>query len=180
MDNWYVVTAWTGKEYSCVESIRAYNMEKSIDNVLPFVPTKETFFQKQGSVKTKTTILFPGYVFAETPMNAADFMKYIRNLRRALRNSITVLTYGDSDESAVRWEEQLFLMKLMNHEWCVKTSLGFKENGRARVISGPLFGHEGQIKKVDRHKMKAMVEIEMQGRVHHLNLGLQVLSVGNE
>ena len=179
MDNWYIVTAWTGGEHSCAANIKRYNVEKSIGGIKPFVPTRETFFERHRHVKTETSVLFPGYVFVETKMEAQDFRAYVGELRRRFRNSMMELRYGDSDELAVPWEEKLPLMKLMNHEWVVKTSAGFKENGVVTVTSGPLVGHEGQIKKIDRHKMTAWLEIEMHGRKYEAMLGLQLLLVGN-
>lgn len=171
------MSVWVGKENSCIEDMQTYNVEKSIDNILPFIPLKETFFKKSGNVKKETSIMFPGYIFIETSMNAYDFLDYTKRLLRIYRNFITVLRYGDSDEMTVRWEERLALMKLMNHEWCVETSCGFKENNTVKITSGPLVGCEGQIKKIDRHKMKALVEVEMFDRKSLFELGLQVLTL---
>ena len=175
MDNWYIMSVWTGKERSVTENIRAYNTEKSINNVSPFVPLKEFFLKRNGNIKKATSIMFPGYVFAESKMDAYEFLNYAKGLRRTLHNSMTVLKYGDSDEIAIRWEERLVLMKLMNHEWCVKTSQGFKENDIVTITEGALVGCEGQIKKIDRHKMTALIEVEMLGKKNRVELGLQVL-----
>lgn len=175
MDNWYVMSVWTGKKNFLIKNIRTYNMENSINNVSPFVPMRETFFKRSINIKTETSILFPGYLFIETSMNVCDFINYIRNLRRTLNNSMTVLHYGDSGEIAIRQEEQLVLMKLMNHEWCVKTSLGFKENNIVTITDGPLVGYEGKIKKIDRHKMNALLEVDIIGKKSLIELGLHVI-----
>jgi len=175
MDNWYVMSVWAGKENALINNIRDYDMKKSVNNVLPFVPTRETFFKRRANIKIETSIMFPGYVFVETSMDAYDFLNYARELRRMFCNSMTVLSYGDSAEIAVKWEERLVLMKLMNHEWCVKTSSGFKENNIVTITSGPLVGHEGQIKKIYRHKMTTLLEIEIFEQTSLVELGLHVI-----
>jgi len=43
MDNWYVISVWTGKENSLIDNIRVYNAERDIKDISPFVPTKEFF-----------------------------------------------------------------------------------------------------------------------------------------
>ena len=53
MDNWYVLSVWTGKEHYCVERMRFYNSEKAVNNISAFVPTRETFFKKNGNVNKK-------------------------------------------------------------------------------------------------------------------------------
>jgi len=119
--------------------------------------------------------MFPGYVFVETSMDTYDFLNYVKNLRRTIVNPIKVLKYGDSNEIALKWEERLPLMNLMNHEWCIKTSVGFKENEKIKIIAGPLIGHEGKINKIDRYKMRAWVEIDMLGRKSLYELGMQMI-----
>ena len=179
MYNWYVMSVWSGREKSLVKDIQNYDrncsMEKYIEDSSMFVPTRETFFKRAGNIKKETSIMFPGYVFVETSMEAYDFLEYAKDLRRTFRNSVTVLRYGDSSEIAVRWEERLALMKLMDHEWCIETSRGFKENDRVKITEGPLVGHEGLIKKIDRHKMKALIEVEMFERRNLFEVGLQVI-----
>ena len=67
-------------------------------------------------------------------------------------------------------------MQLMNHEWCVKASYGYKENDVVTITGGALAGQEVRIKKIDRHKLKAWVEVEMFGRTSLFEVGLWVVS----
>jgi len=174
-DNWYVMSVWMGKENSVVRDIKAYNAEKGIKNISPFIPMKERFFKKGDCAKKENIMMFPGYVFAETPMGTGEFLSYARGVRWRYENPIEVLSYGDSGEYALRMEERILLMQLMNHEWCVSASVGFKENGRTKIISGPLRGCEAQIKKIDRYKMNASVELDMHGKKMMVDVGLEFL-----
>ena len=170
-NNWYVLAVDTGRENSRIKEIRAYNEEKAINNILPFVPSKETFFKREKEV----SVMFPGYVFVETEMDAYDFLDYVKKVRRMYRSFIDILRYGDSDEMAVRWEERLVLMQLMNHEWCIKASTGFKEGVRVKIVEGSLVRQEAKIQRVDRNKMEAWVEVDMMGRQALIKVGLQFI-----
>ena len=55
-------------------------------------------------------------------------------------------------------------------------SEGVIENSKVRVISGPLVGKEGFIKRIDRHKRKAFLEMEMFGRVQKVQVGLEIVA----
>jgi transcriptional antiterminator NusG len=48
------------------------------------------------------------------------------------------------------------------------------ENSQVIILSGPLEGMEGYIKKIDRHKRKAYLEIPMFGGVQTVEMGLEV------
>ena len=176
--NWYVLQVRAGKENSSVRDIKAYNAEKGINDVSPFVPMKERFFKtakNKNDPKVELYTLFPGYAFAETPMGDSDFLQYIKGVHGRYRYLMKPVQYGDSHDFALRMEERLPLMQLMNHEWCVKVSSGFMENGRVKIISSALKGFDGEIKKLDRYKMRAWVEFDMFNRKHLVEVGLEVL-----
>lgn len=43
------------------------------------------------------------------------------------------------------------------------------------LLSGPLMGLEGAIRKIDRHKRKAWLEMEMFGRRQQIEIGLEII-----
>lgn len=44
-----------------------------------------------------------------------------------------------------------------------------------RILTGPLQGMEGYIRKINRHKRKAWVSIEMFGRSVDMEVGLEII-----
>lgn len=54
-------------------------------------------------------------------------------------------------------------------------SSGIIENDRVRILSGPLMGMEGNIRRIDRHKRIAYLEIEMFGRTVEMKVGLEII-----
>ena len=53
--------------------------------------------------------------------------------------------------------------------------LGTGENDQVRILTGPLQDMEGYIRKINRHKRKAWVSIEMFGRSVDMEVGLEII-----
>ena len=53
---------------------------------------------------------------------------------------------------------------------------GIIESDQVRILTGPLQGMEGCIRKIDRHKRKARVSVEMFGRSVDMEVGLEIIS----
>lgn len=62
-----------------------------------------------------------------------------------------------------------------NLEQLVAMSTGIIENDRVRILTGPLQDMEGYIRKINRHKRKAWVSIEMFGRSVDMEVGLEII-----
>ncbi len=60
-------------------------------------------------------------------------------------------------------------------EQLVAMSTGIIENDQVRILTGPLQGMEGYIRKINRHKRKAWVSIEMFGRSVDMEVGLEII-----
>ena len=177
MDNWYVAFIRNGREEFTIDNIKKHNDREIIKNIFPFVPKREKFIEKKGEeLKKVTSILYPGYVFFETAMDTCDFLFYIKSLHYMFPDIIRALKYGDSDEMAVRREEQYDLLELMDPERCIKASGGFMENGDVHIIDGPLRGYEAKIKKIHWSKRVATLKINIHsGRESTTEVALRYL-----
>lgn len=163
---WYVIQVRTGTE----ESIRLQCEAKISPNVLErcFIPCYEERRKVRGDWRTLQRILFPGYVFLITEEVEQLYMelKKVIGLTRLL---------GTGDEVIALTERETdFLRKFGGEEQVVKMSQGIIEGSRTRILSGPLTGMEGQIRKIDRHKRKAWLEVEMFGREQLVEVGLEI------
>ncbi|MCD8120111.1 MAG: KOW motif-containing protein [Lachnospiraceae bacterium] len=54
-------------------------------------------------------------------------------------------------------------------------SVGVMENDRVKIISGPMKGMEGCIRKVNRHKRLAKIEVNMFGGLMEATVGVEVV-----
>ena len=68
-----------------------------------------------------------------------------------------------------------FLLKFGGREQLVKMSIGFAEQDKIVVLEGPLKGMEGYIKKIDRHRREANLELPMFGRILDIKVGLEII-----
>ena len=164
---WYVIQVRTGTE----EEIQR-QCENIIDNSIlerSFIPRYEQERKYQGKWHTELKVLFPGYVFLASGDQEKLFfeLKRVMGLTKLLGTGETVVPLTD--------EETDFLLKLGGEEQTVEMSEGIIENDRVVVLSGPLKGNEGLIRKIDRHKRKAWLEVEMFGRTVEMQVGLEVV-----
>ena len=165
---WYVVQVRTGSE----ESIRR-QCEKNIGREimeLCFIPCYEEQRHIRGEWVTLKKILFPGYLFVVTEKleELYENLKIIIGLTKLLGTGREIVPLTE--------EEQKFLQKFGGEEQVVVMSEGIIEQSQVKVTSGPLMGMEGYIRKIDRHKRKAWLELELFGRKQTVQVGLEVVS----
>lgn len=165
---WYVIQVRTGTE----ESIRI-QCEKNIpEEVLEwcFIPYYEEKKRIRGEWTLQEKILFPGYVFLVTE----EINMLYENLRNVI--GLTRLIGTGQEIVPLREDEVAFLQRIGGEGQMVEMSEGIIENSQVKILSGPLMGMEGCIRKIDRHKRKAWIEVEMFGRLQLVQVGLEIVS----
>lgn len=164
---WYVVQVRTGTE----ENIKIQCERTVPDSILErcFIPYYEERKRRQGSWTTLKRILFPGYVFAVTGdvEELYQQLKHVLGLTKILGSGRVIIPLSD--------DEVNFMERLGGKEQLVGMSEGIIEGGQVRIYQGPLQGMEGYVKKIDRHKRKAWLEIGMFGRMQMVQVGLEIV-----
>lgn len=169
---WYVVQVKTGTEESIkVQCRRNVSMEVLRQCFIPYYEEKKRI---QGKWTTQKKVLFPGYVFLVT--------KNLPQLHHALGQVIGMTKLlGTGDDIVPLTEEEVkFMENIGGSEQVVKLSEGIIVNSKVKILSGPLVGKEGYIKKIDRHKRKAYLEIPMFGRVQRVQVGVEIVAKSDE
>lgn len=165
---WYVVQVHTGAEESikkqCEKSINEEVMERC------FIPYYEEQRHIRGEWITRKKVLFPGYIFVVTE----KLEELYQNLKIII--GLTKLLGTGRDIVSLTEGEQSFLQKLGGEEQVVVMSEGIIEQSQVKVTSGPLMGMEGYIRKIDRHKRKAWLEMELFGRKQMVQVGLEIVA----
>ena len=108
----------------------------------------------------------------------ADKLKFELRMNIAVKKYIySILHYGENKKDVVvRKEERLHLERLFNTDFCVKGSVGFIEGDMIMVTSGALIGMEIRIKRINRHKYEAIVELDIMGAVRQVIVMLEVIT----
>ena len=163
---WYVIQVRTGTE----ESIRVQcdrNVSKAVLERC-FIPYYEERKRIRGTWTTQKKVLFPGYVFliSEKLEELYESLKKVIGVTKLIGTGDEILPLKDSEVS--------LLKRLGGEEQVVGMSEGMIEDSRVRIMSGPLVGMEGYIRKIDRHKRKAWIEVEMFGRLQRVEVGVEI------
>ena len=164
---WYVMQVRTGTEESICRQCRNVIGSEVLERC--FIPYYEEKKRYKGRWHTQEKILFPGYVFMITDK--------IEELSLELRKVIglTKLLGTGKEIAPLTSDEERWLLKLGGSKQKVEISEGIIEEGNLRITDGPLTGMEESIKRIDRHKRKAYLEVEMFGRMVEVQVGLEVV-----
>ncbi len=139
---------------------------------------QEKLFKKDGIVKKELQPLFPGYVFVESELTSQEFIKRTSIIIYTSHVIVSLLRYSDT-EIAMRESERQMLLGLCNDDHCIESSSGIKEGSKIIITDGPLKGFESAIKKVNRHKRQALIELEFMGSMRMVSVALEVLEKVN-
>lgn len=163
---WYVVQVRTGTE----EEILA-QCKKILDSEVlerGFIPYYESLKKYQGECHLEEKILFPGYVF----MITEDIQKLYMELKQVI--GLTKIIGTGEELIPLSLEEVCFLKEFGKETQVVELSVGKIVNGKTIITDGPLKGKERFIRKIDRHKRKAYLEIPMFGKIMETQVGLEI------
>lgn len=165
---WYVMQVRAGTEENiCCQCQRLISSDILEHCFIPHYQQKKRF---QGKWHIQESVLFQGYVFLISS-NLERLMESLRKISRMIRllgtgEEILPLSEGEVD----------LLLKLGKKEQLVTMSTGVIVNDHVRILSESLQGMEDCIRKIDRHKRKACITVEMFGRNVDMEIGLKVVS----
>lgn len=165
----YAIQVASGQETKVEELIRRFIDECVIGEI--FVPRFEAMRRWKGEWYKHTERLTPGYLYVET----SDVEKLSLQLRRV--PTFTKLLGNNEVFIPLNGDEVAWLNAFAGDERrVVEMSEGIMEGSKVIVLRGPLMGHEAEIKRIDRHRRTAELEIHMLGRVKTIRLGLEIVS----
>lgn len=164
---WYAVQVRTGEE----EKIKLICNRLISKDVLEecFIPYYEKKIKYNGKWHIATEILFPGYIFM-----VSDYINDLLLIVKTIPKLIKIL--GDGNEIVPLYDGEVeFLMKFGKEDHLIKMSHGYMENDKIVITDGPMKDYEGTIKKIDRHKRKAIIEVEFFGRSMEVSVGMEIV-----
>ena len=164
---WYVIQVKTGREeivrqwLSALADHRLYEDCRIIDY--------ETKKKRSGRWQIERKKAFPGYLFLIT--------EQIEAMRQQLQRipEFTKVLGTDGEIVPLSQEEERFLQQLAGDGQCVEMSYGIQAGDQVMIESGPLRGMESFVRKINRHKRTAIVEITMFMEKREITLGLEIL-----
>lgn len=167
---WYVARVRIGAE----ENVRLRCQEQISSELLKdcYVFHYEEKRHIYGEWIIREKILFPGYVFLIAEEKEVE--KIDEELRH-VKGAIELLRIDD--EPAILTDKEVELLRAFGG--CgqkVELSEGVIERSKVRIFSGPLVGKEKYIRKIDRHKRRAVLEMSFLGKMQRVQVGLEIVS----
>lgn len=172
MGSWFVFFVQTGKEETVCEH---FNNMFSNEELISFIPKIELIYKNSKQVRKEFKPMFPSYVFVETERDGRSFASLTAQIVRNSKYIIKLLGKDNPDYMAVHEEEKDFLLGFYDDEYIVGESLGFIEGDMIFINSGPLQGKESIIKRIDRHKRRAGIELELLGDIRLVSVALEIV-----
>ena len=166
---WYVIQTMSGQEFQVRDMIVRLIDPCLVDEA--FVPRYEMLRREKGVWVKRAEVLLPGYVVVVTqdPAKLKTALSRVPRFTRLLGND-DMFTRLDDREVA-------FISSFVQPgKRTVKMSTGVIEGDEIIVLDGPLKGRTALIKKIDRHKRLAYLDIEMLGRKKTVRVGLEIVS----
>ncbi len=166
---WYVVQTMSGQEGQ-VKDFIAKMVESGLVQEA-FIPRYEVMKRIKGLWCKRIEVLMPGYVFVVTksPSKLKAQLRGVPRFTRLLGNDDMFTPLDDRDIA--------FINAFTSPEKrTVEMSTGVVEGDDVIILNGPLMGRAGWIKKIDRHKRLAYLEVEMLGRTTTVKLGLEIVA----
>lgn len=170
---WYVIQVIGGHEQQVLDQVRAIVDSAAYKRV--FIPRYEIQKRYAGQWQMRKEILFPGYVFVDTKTPDL-FHSELGKLSSMTR----LLSSGDSSEGKkfipLTPQEQVLISAFIGDvDHVMKMSEGIIEGDEIVVLKGPLMNHSGLVRKIDRHKRLAYLEMDMFGRPLTIKAGLEIV-----
>ena len=164
---WYVMQVRTGNEFYMKQQCERMISPEAAEKI--FIPLTERKVQRNHEWRLEKFPLFAGYVF----VISEQIDLFHTEMRRLF--GFKRLLGADGEIVPLTTAEVTFMEGFGGKEQIVGMSEGFIENDKVVITSGPLVGREGLIRKIDRHKRKAFIEIEMFGRPQKVEMGVEIL-----
>lgn len=134
-----------------------------------FVPQYVCLKHYQKEWHEKLVPLFPNYFFVDT-----ERAEEIRERLKVLSQIMKPVCVGE-EFVPIYAEEQEFLERMMDAGHIICKSVGNIIDGRFDIYEGPLQDKAHLVRKVDRHRRLAYVEIQLHGERRQMQVGLEII-----
>lgn len=162
---WYVIQVINGREDVMRERIERMLPASAMQEL--FYPQFQTEIKVHGEWVNTTKPLFPGYLICDTadPRTVQQYLLRMDDFARVLSQDGLFVPLA---------KEEVQLIGGFTHrgDRVVPMSEALKDGDQVVVTAGPLLGHEGLIKTINRRKCTAYLELDLCGRRVATRVGL--------
>jgi transcriptional antiterminator NusG len=164
---WYVIQTLSSKEEKVKRYLEYITPSGLYDDCRIVYYEIERRYKGEWHKESKR--MFPGYLFMITD-EPETLMPYLRNCPEPSR-----ILMVDGVPAPLLPHEEQFLKTLTDQGETVSMSVGIKEGDKIIVSQGFLKGRESYIRRIDRHKRRAWIEVDLLGETRLAEVGLEVV-----
>lgn len=167
---WYVLRCKTGQEERIIHSCRTHLTADVLEEA--FIFRSERLWRTEGRWIPLMRDMFPGYVFLQSscPELLHCELDQFRKILRIMEEPGYLIS--------VYQEEEKFLRELCGVRHVLELSYGYNdiEEGKPRIVNGPLNGLESKILKINWHKRIAILGMQVARKEKIVWAGVDLLS----
>ena len=132
-----------------------------------FILTYDRMRKYMGAWHLERQLLYPGNIILETN-NKANLLRELKNCRE--------MNMQEKQLSRMDEREEALLKRLCGENHHLEMSRGVITRGSTQVTEGPLKGMEHRIRRIDRHKRLASVELaeKPEAELGYIPAGLEI------
>lgn len=160
--------------YGCIFCKTGYELDtvaelsKSIEAARFIAPLKTIRRRTKTGMSKEMEILFPGYIFFQTPGDVSTILiKQNKNVLRLLNTGKYDWRLMGNDELFAKW--------VFDHNGIFGLSEAHYVGDKIHIISGPLMGLDSQIEKVNRRFKTCQVSISFDHHEFRIWLGYELV-----
>ncbi len=167
-EKWLALYVPTGKEDYAKGFIQKHHADIEV-----FIPKVSVQRRVKGEIETSIIPLFKGYIFLiiKEDFNIASLLDTTKSTDKIYK----LLKYSDAEGCVLHESDVEILTAFLDKEKVMQKSEGIILGDKIIIKRGPLVGKESIIKKINRHKMQATVQIEMMGRMCDMQVPLEIV-----
>lgn len=172
---YYVVQVKTGQEEKTISAIKK-QLGNDITSFDVFAPYRKSIRRYKGTSKEVIERCFPGYVFVETdyPKDLFFHLFWVPEFTKLLGREGLTYNFVPLNEDEARVIDILYSR---NSNRTIEISDIIVHEGQiVRVVTGPLEGLLGHIKKVNLHKRMVIIEYTLCGRLVTSALPINIIT----
>ena len=153
--NYFVIQVKTREENKFIQQAR-----KMFPDLKLYFPRRIIDLYQRGKTEPCIHPVFPGYVFLELDVDESPY-QYLLSFRKT--EEFYRFLKSDKEITSLGNEDLKIVLHFINRPGATaeKSNVYFDKNSRIVVLSGPLFGLEGKIVKVDRRKKRAKIFLDL-------------------
>lgn len=160
----------TGKESDvCIRMIDILERNRCNVEYKLLVPRRRIREKHHGTFVEIESTMFPGYVL----ISSTDIMKLYQLIKRC--KGLYRFLRVDGEFQQIMENEIANIINMMDENGIIGISDIFIEKDIVKVIAGPLCNYKGKVMKIDKHKQRAKVALDFNGKEHIIDLSINMI-----